>query len=379
MNYSRIFPIILFSVFCFSKVCPQSIDHCYLLIGGYTKPMKDKGIAVYDFNTQTGDLQFRSVKGEIENPSYLTISKDGTKVYAVSEKNKGSIVAYQFDRKTGALRFINESSSGGKGPCYVSVDDAGTHVFAANYSDGRLCAIKLNIDGSLDTATIQSIPHTGSSINKESQTGPHAHSAVLSPDNRYVLGADLGTDRVYIYRFDRKATNSLSPADTAYVTTVPGSGPRHICFHPNSQYVYVVNEMSGTVDAFDYKDGVLNSKQSITMLPDGFTGIVEAADIHISADGKFLYASNREVRNEIVIYSISKEGELSFTGRQPVLGTVPRNFVIDPSGKFLLVANQKSSEVVVFRRNASTGLLKFTGKKISIPGPACLKFIKNPR
>ena len=134
--------------------------------------------------------------------------------------------------------------------------------------------------------------------------------------------------------------------------------------------------MGGSVDAFDYKDGVLTPKQSITMLPDGFTGIIEAADIHISPDGKFLYASNREVRNEIVIYSISKEGALSFIGRQPVLGAAPRNFVIDPSGKFLLVANQKTSEVIVFRRNANTGLLKFTGKKISIPGPACLKFIR---
>lgn len=368
----------MFSIFCFSKVYTQPKGHCYLLIGGYTKPLKDKGIAVYDFNKQTGDLQFRSVTGEIENPSYLAISKDGKKVYTVSEKNNGQgiIVAYQFNRATGTLRFINEASSGGEGPCYVSVDDAGSHVFAANYSDGRLSAVRLNKDGSLDTTDIQSIQHTGSSINKESQTGPHAHSAILSPDNRYVLGADLGTDRVYIYRFDSKATKSLSPANTEYVTTVPGSGPRHICFHPNGKYVYVVNEMGGSVDAFDYKDGVLKSKQSITMLPDGFTGIVEAADIHISPDGKFLYASNREVRNEIVIYSISKEGTLSFTGRQPVLGAVPRNFAIDPSGKFLLVANQKTNEVIVFRRDANTGLLSFTGKKISVPGPACLKFVR---
>jgi 6-phosphogluconolactonase len=381
MSYSRIFPIILFSAFCFSKVYTQSKDHCYLLVGGYTKPLKDKGIAVYDFNKQTGALQFRSVTGEIENPSYLAISKDGTKVYAVSEKNNGpgTIIAYQFNRSTGTLRFINEASSGGEGPCYVSVDDAGTHVFGANYGDGRLSAIRLNKDGSLDTTDIQSIQHTGSSINKESQAGPHAHSAVLSPDNRYVLSADLGTDRIYIYSFDSKATTPLSPANTGYVTSAPGSGPRHICFHPNGKYVYVVNEMGGSVDAFDYKDGVLTPKQSVTMLPDGFTGIVEAADIHISPDSKFLYASNREVRNEIVIYSISKEGALSFTGRQPVLGAVPRNFVIDPSGKFLLVANQKTSEVIVFRRNANTGLLRFTGKKISIPGPACLKFISEAR
>lgn len=371
----------MFWVLCQEAAHAQSKDHVYLLIGGYTKPVEDKGIAVYDFNIKTGDLQFRSVTGGVENPSYLAISKNGKNVYAVSEKGGGSgiIIAYQFNHKTGKLSQLNQASAGGEGPCYVSTDDAGTHVFTANYGDGSLAAVRLNKNGSLDPASVQSIKHTGSSINKENQSGPHVHSTVLSPDNRYLLSADLGTDRIYMYRFDAKAGTPLKEAKTAYTSTTPGSGPRHICFHPNGKYVYSVNELSGSVDAFDYEGGMLTPKQSITMLPDGFTGIIEAADIHISPDGKFLYASNREILNEILIYAINAEGKLSYTGRQSELIAVPRNFVIDPSGKFLLVANLKTNEVIVFLRNEKTGLLTPSGKKISIPSPSCLKFIAGNR
>ena len=356
-------------------VIAQPGGHQFLLVSGYTKALPDKGIEVYDFNLQTGELKSHSVAGGIENPSYLAVSRNGKYVYAVSEKNKGTVVAYRFDQTSGKLDSINQSSAGGRGPCYVSTDDAATHIFIANYSDGSLSAIKLNSDGSLDTTAIQTIQHSGSSINKDNQSGPHVHSMVPSPDNRYVLCADLGIDRVYTYRFDAKSGSPLSEASPAYADVKPGSGPRHICFHPNKKYVYVVNELNGSVDAFSYSEGKLQHKQTITMLPEGYNGIIEAADIHISPDGKFLYASNREERNEIVIYSIRKEGTLRFAGRQSVMGAAPRNFVIDPSGKFVLVANQNSNEVIVFRRNAVTGLLKFTGKKISAASPSCLKFI----
>ncbi|HEY4290294.1 MAG TPA: lactonase family protein [Puia sp.] len=345
----------------------------FLVIGSYTKP-GEKGLSVYTFDTQTGTLQFRSATGDIANPSYLTIGRNGKWVYAISERNNGSVYAYQFDQTSGTLNLVNQAPSGGKGPCYISIDDAGTHLFTANYGSGSLGVIGLQQDGSLDSTALQSIQHTGSSINKTDQTRPHAHSAVLSPDNRYVLSANLGNDHVYIYRFDPGAAEPLSPANPAYVTVTPGSGPRHICFHPNGRSVYVLNEISGSIDGYDYKDGVLAHKQTITLLPDGFNGKVEAADIHISPDGKFLYASNREDRDELVIYSIAANGTLRFAGRQPVMGVAPRGFAIDPTGKFLLVANLKTNEVLVFRRNARTGLLTFTGNKISVPGPACLKF-----
>lgn len=375
MNGFKFSAILCGFILCATIVVAQSNGHRYLLVSGYTRTLPDKGIAVYDFNTQTGELKFHAVTGGIENPSYLAVSRNGKYVYAVSEKNKGTVVAYRFNRLLGKLDSINQSPVGGRGPCYVSTDDAATHVFIANYSDGSLSAIKLNKDGSLDTTAIQTIQHSGSSINKDNQSGPHVHSMVLSPDNNYVLCADLGIDRVYTYRFAAQSHSPLSEASPAYAEVTPGSGPRHIIFHPNGKYVYVVNELNGSVDAFNYSDGKLQHKQTITMLPEGFSGTIEAADIHISPDGKFLYASNREERNEIIIYSIGKEGMLRFAGRQSVMGAAPRNFVIDPSGKYVLVANQNSNEVILFQRNAVTGLLKFTGKKISATAPSCLKFI----
>jgi 6-phosphogluconolactonase len=348
-----------------------------LVIGSYTKA-SEQGISVYAFDTRTGILQLRSATGGIENPSFLTTNKSGTLIYAVSEKNSGtgSVCAYRFDPATGKLRMINQAPSGGNGPCYVSMDSAGTHLFAANYGSGSLGVIGLHKDGLLDSLATSSIQHTGGSINKESQNGPHAHSALLSPDNRYLLSADLGNDRVYIYRYDATAIEPLQPDSPAYVTVTAGSGPRHICFHPNGRTVYVVNEISGSIDGFDYKDGGLVHKQTITLLPAGFTGTIEAADMHISSDGKFLYASNREDRNELIIYSIADDGLLRLAGRQPVLGKGPRNFALDPTGQFLLVANLNTNEVVVFRRNARTGLLTFTGKKIPVTAPACLTFVQ---
>jgi 6-phosphogluconolactonase len=376
MRITKSFLLLSFVTFLFSMVHSQPPKPVFLFIGSYTKALPDQGITVYEFNPATGAMTFRSVIGGIENPSYLAIDKTRNIVYTVSEKNggQGIVVAYRFDPATATLARINEASSGGEGPCYVSVDAAGTHVFAANYGSGSLGAISLNKDGSLNPEKVQSIQHRGNSINKENQAGPHVHSAILTPDNRYVLSADLGTDRVHIYQFDQQAEQSLHASEMPFASTKPGSGPRHITIHPNGKYVYVVNELNGTVDAFDYHNGVLQAKQTITMLPDGFAGIIEAADIHISPDGKFLYASNREIRNEIIIYAIGKNGTLSFKGRQPVLGAVPRNFVIDRSGKFLLVANLKTNEVMVFNRNSETGLLIPAGQKISINAPSCLKF-----
>jgi len=365
-----LFLCVLFSI----GVHAQPSAHYYLLVGSYTPARPDQGIYVYDFNTGTGALRALSVSGNIESPSYLAIGSHGSRVYAVSEKDHatGRISAYRFDK--GKLTLLNEGPSGGRGPCYVSVDDAGTHVFAANYGSGSLGVVALKKDGSLDTTMTQSIQHEGGSVNPESQTRPHAHSVLPSPDNRFVLSANLGNDRVYVYRLDTRADIVLHAADSPYIAVTPGSGPRHISFHPSGKYVYVVNEMAGSVDAFDYRDGVLHHKQTITMLPEGFNGIIEAADIHCSPDGRFLYASNRDVRNEIVIYSVDREGLLRFAGRQPVLGSTPRGFVIDPSGRFLLCANLKTNEIVVFGRDAKTGLLNFTGKKIAVQGPACLKF-----
>lgn len=368
--------IILMNFFCLA-MAQTSKDKTYnLLVGTYTNTDKTNGIHVYSFNTQTGEFKEKSKAVDITNPSYLAISGDKKNVYAVSEAGdgKGMINAFSFNPKSGELVFLNSVSTGGNGPCYVSVDDKKQYVFAGNYGAGSLSAIRVNKDGSLSD-DIQTIQHEGSSINIGRQNKPHVHAVVLSPDNRYLLTPDLGTDKVNVYRFDPLKPQPLTPAEPAFANAKPGSGPRHLTFHPNGKFAYLILEMEGAIAAFDYKNGKLEAKQSITMLAPGFDGEVGAADIHVSPDGKFLYGSNRGEANEVVIYAIDKDGKLSYTGRQSGLINTPRNFVIDPTGNFLLVANQDSNDIIIFKRDQKTGLLTPTGQKILVDKPVCLKFV----
>lgn len=347
-----------------------------LLVGTYTNADKTNGIHVYSFDTGTGEFSEKSKALNVTNPSYLAVSKDRRNVYSVSESGnkEGSVSAFSFDAGSGKLTFLNSASSGGNGPCYVSVDDKKQYVFAGNYGAGSLSAIRVNKDGSL-SADVQTIQHEGSSVNENRQNKPHVHSVVLSPDNQYLLTPDLGTDKVNVYRFDPLKPQALTPAEPAFATVKPGTGPRHLTFHPNGKFAYLITEMEGAIDAFDYKNGKLEAKQSITMLAPGFNGKVGAADIHISPDGKFLYGSNRGEANDVVIYAIGKDGKLTYAGRQATLINTPRNFAIDPSGNFLLVANQNSNDIVIFKRDQKTGLLTPTGKKILVDKPVCLKFV----
>ena len=344
-----------------------------LLVGTYNSAQND-GIFDYKFNTQTGDFELKSKLAGVENPSYLVVSHDGKHVYSVNEVRNGGISAFTFNQVSGELAFMNKVSSGGDSPCYVETDDNGKYVFAGNYGSGSLSAVLLNADGSLGSE-VQFIQQEGTGIDDSRQKGPHVHATVLSPDNQFLLTPNLGTDKVGIYRFDvSKNSQPLTPGDPSFVSVKAGSGPRHITFHPNSKYVYLVHEMEGMVTVFDFKNGKMTEKQTITMLSPEYKGSVGAADIHVSPDGKFLYASNRGNANELVIYSINKKGILTYAGRQSTLGRTPRNFAIDPTGNFLLVANQGSNDIVIFKRDAKTGLLSPTGKKIQVSKPVCLKF-----
>lgn len=369
--------IISFTIFlCFAPLVQAQSNTKYMfLIGTYTSSPDSNGIFCYNFNSQTGEFNLKSKISGVENPSYLTISRDGKHVYAVNEVRNGTVSSFLFNTGTGELGFINKVSTGGSSPCYVSVDDDNKFVFAGNYGGGNLAAVSLNENGSLG-AEPQYIQHEGASIDKGRQKGPHVHSTVLSPDNKYLLTADLGTDKINIYKIDPSRISApLIPAEQEFVAVTPGSGPRHITFHPNSKFAYLIQEMAAMITVFDYKDGKLSEKQTITMLSPDFKGRIGAADIHISPDGKFLYGSNRGDANEIVIYSIDKKGLLTFVGRQSSLGKAPRNFAIDPSGKYLLAANQDSNEIVFFSRNPQTGLLTPTGAKIQVNKPVCLKFV----
>lgn len=367
---------ILITSFSLSAMAQTSKEgDYYLLVGTYTNEQKTNGIHVYTFNTGSGDFEERSKVTDITNPSFLAVSKDKKNVYAVSEGGQGKgLNAFSFDRKTGKLALLNTGSAGGNGPCYVSVDDKKQWVFAGNYGGGSLSATKLNPDGSL-TQTTQVIQHEGSSVNKSRQDKPHVHAVVLSPDNRFLMVPDLGTDKVNAYSFDPSKTNPLTPATPPFATANAGGGPRHLAFHPNGKYAYLVLEMEGAVAAFDFNNGSLNAKQTITMLAPGFSGKVGAADIHVSPDGKFLYASNRGEANEIVIYAIDKKGALTYAGRQSSGINTPRNFAIDPTGNFVLVGNQNGNDIAIFKRDKKTGLLSETNKHIQVDKPVCLKFV----
>lgn len=362
------------SMLCsFLAMNAQSSQEYHLLIGTYSSEGKPNGIHVYRFNAQSGEFNTTRPFTALNNASYLAISKDRKNVYAVGEANGGGNVnAFSFDPESGALTFINSVPA--QGPCYVSVDDHKRAVFVGNYGGGSVLAIPLNTDGSFATQ-VQTIQHTGSSVVKERQEKPHVHSVVLSPDEQYLLVPDLGTDKVYQYKVDYSRLSLLSPGSKPFTEVKPGGGPRHLIFHPNGKYAYLVLELEAAVMGFDYKGGTLTAKQTISMVAPDFKGKVSGADIHISPDKNFLYSSNRGDANEIVIYSIDKKGMLTLVGRQSVLGQTPRNFAIDPTGNFLLVANQNSNDIIIFKRDQQTGLLTDTGKKIVVEKPVCLKFV----
>ncbi len=342
-----------------------------LIVGTYTNKEKTNGIHVYSFNTETGQTSLRSKILGIRNPSYLAVSKDRKNLYSVSEVDNGTIQAFSLNAQTGELEFLNSVSSGGDGPCYVSVNDSKELVFASNYDSGSLAAIRIEKNGSLNPV-IQKIQHQASS---DAKAKPHAHAVVLTPDGHYLLAADLGIDQVKTYELNPASSNALIPAKVPYTSVVKGGGPRHLTFHPNGKYAYLILEMGAAILGFDYKNGELKTKQTITMLSPEFKGSVEAADIHISPDGKFLYGSNRGEANDIVIYSIAKNGILKYAGRQTTNIHTPRNFAIDPSGNFLLVGNSATNEILVFKRDKKSGLITPSGEKILVDKPVCLKFV----
>ena len=369
----------LIPVCCFlmmlSVISEAQAQKLNLLIGTYTKPGKSEGIYVYEFDIATGKATYKNKAAGLDNPSYLTLSKDQKHVYAVSEAGpgKGTVSAFDFDKTTGNLKLLNSMSSGGDGPCYVSVDEDNKYVFLANYTGGSFTAIRLTEDGRFGTLT-QTQKFTSNGVGKGQQEKPHAHSTVLSPDEKRLYVSDLGNDEIVGFKYSANAKN---PVKSAQLIKLPqGSGPRHFEFHPNKKFGYSVQELTCEVVAYRYKDKKLSFLQSISGVPNGYTGRRWAADIHISPDGKFLYSSNRDDLNDIAIFSIQTDGTLVSAGRQPTLGKAPRNFVIDPSGNYLLAANQNSDRVVIFKRNQETGMLTDTGERIEVGAPVCLKFGK---
>lgn len=348
----------------------------YMLVGTYDSPLSE-GIYVFKFNSEDGSAtEISHVK--TSNPSFVAVSPNKKFVYAVNETapqdgKGGDIASFIFDKKTGTLTLLNRQLSGGDHPCHVEVDRTGQWLFVSNYSSGTLSQLPINPDGSLGIAT--TLQHAGSGKNPQRQKGPHVHGAIISKDNRQLFVTDLGIDKTMIYSFDA-LTGKLVLDKQPFAASVPGSDPRLISFHPNNKFAYLIEELSGTVVLFRYKKRKLITKQRISTMPYGDSSAAGSADIHVSPDGKFVYASNRAEANTIAIYRVNnKNGMLKLIGHQSTLGKSPRNFSIDPTGKFLLCENQNSNEIVVFRRDTKTGLLTDSGKRIAAGKPVCIKWI----
>ncbi len=345
----------------------------YLLVGTYTTG-ESEGIYVYQFDTVSGFSKYKSVV-KVTNPSYLTINKEGTHVYSVSETGdaKAAANAFVFDKKDGTLKLLNSQLTGGADPCYIELDKTGKHVVTANYSGGSITAFDINGDGTLTTAS-QLIRFTGKGTDAERQKAPHLHCVRYSPDGKYLFADDLGTDKIHKFGINESNEgNYLKVGTPAAFDVAPGSGPRHLDFHPNGKYAYLINELSGAVIAFNYDANAGNLTQIQTIQADTLSA-KGSADIHVSPDGKFLYASNRLKGDGIAIFSINQsDGKLTKVGYQET-GVHPRNFVITPNGKFLLVASRDNDVIQIFLIDRVTGLLENTYKDIELDMPVCLKF-----
>jgi 6-phosphogluconolactonase len=291
-------------------------------------------------------------------------------------KPTGGVTAFAIDAKTGDLKKLNEQSSGGAGPCHVSVDKTGQCVAVANYGGGSVASLPIKPDGSLGEAA-SFIQHTGSSVDPARQKEPHAHSANFDAGNHYAIVADLGLDKLLVYKLD-PSTAKLTPNDPPSASSPAGGGPRHLAFHPSGKFAYANNEMKSSVTAFSYdaKRGVFEPLQTVTTLSADFKGENSTAEVRVHPNGRFAYVSNRG-DDSIAIFAIDPAtGRLTVAGHQKTGGRVPRNFNIDPSGRWLLAANQDTHNVVVFAVDEKTGQLKPTGNEIKVGSPVCVRFLQ---
>ncbi len=335
-----------------------------------------KNIYQLELDLKDGKMSKPMLAAELANPSFVAIHPNQKFVYSVSEINKGSIVAFAVDAKTGSLKQLNSQSAGGSGPCHVTVDRTGTAVLAANYGSGSCTSIPIKSDGSLgEPASVHQ--HKGMSV-LPNQKGPHAHSINMDKANKFAFCCDLGLDKVLVYRLDPK-TATLTANDPPAFDTPAGSGPRHFAFHPDGKTAYINGEMSMTLIVCDYDadKGVLTKKQVISTLPKDETRKKgSTAEVVVHPSGKFVYVSNRDPYNSIAIFSIDeKSGALKAVGHEDRNIKTPRNFAIEPTGKYMLVANQSGNSVISFGINQATGELIPIGSEVPVGSPVCVRFM----
>lgn len=349
-------------------------DKQQFYVGTFTNG-ESKGIYLCEFNTETEEIQVKETFAGLDNPSFLKVSKDKNFLYVVCRAPKnvepggGYVQAYKIG-KGNKIQFLNKQITHGEDPCHVDVSQDGKYVAIANYGGGSTALYPVSENGLLEP-TSSVIVNKGSSANENRQTKPHAHSIKFSPYDNQVFSADLGTDQLDIFLLQE---GKLIQPEQAFVKLKAGSGPRHFDFYPNDKVIFVINELNSTITSFKSEDGQWKEFQTISTIPENFEGVNYCADIHVSADGKYLYGSNRG-HNSIAAFEIDKETkELKTKGFVSVEGDWPRNFSLSPSGEHLLVANQNSSNITVFRINRESGMPEFTGKQIKIPAPVCIEF-----
>jgi 6-phosphogluconolactonase len=361
-------PIVLFAT-------AASAADVTVFVGTYTNA-QSKGIYSLQFDEASGKLSAPTLAAESDSPSFLAMHPTGRYLYAANEHPSGppnapgTVSAFAVDGSK--LKLINIVSSRGAGPCHVAVDRTGHWLFAANYAGGSIAAFPIQANGGLGEAS-SFFQHTLTSVEPR-QKEAHAHMVVLSPDNRFLLVADLGGDRVFVYRFDER-TGKLTLNNPPGGILPPGSGPRHIAFSRDGKLLYVLSELKDTVTTFrwDASKGSLESTDTLSALPAGYAGPKSGAEIEVHPTGKFLYSSNRG-HDSIAMFAIGADGKLTASGHQPTRGKTPRNFTIDPTGKFLLAANQDSSTIAVFRIDEKTGKLAPIGDPVAVPNPVAILF-----
>ena len=352
-----------------------------LLVGSYTDGAS-QGIYRYAFDSKSGQITPQPLQVvKSVSPSWLVLSADQRQLFAVNETVQGHASSFSVSSK-GEIKPLNQVATRGDEPTHASLSRDQRYLFVANYAvapdpGGSLVVIPVAKDGKLKDV-VQQVRHKPSGVNPERQAGAHVHSLVLSPDGLHVYACDLGADKVFIYRYDGASPKEpLTPAIPAAVDLPPGSGPRHLLFDAKGRHAYLTLEMSAEVVMFDVQDDALLERQRLPLTDQQDAAAKAAGGLHLSADGRFLYVSNRGTANEIVVFGVGKDdGRLAFLQRRSVEGDHPREFALDPSDNFLLVANQKSNQIVVMRRDPRSGKLGKTVQTMSQEAPSDLKFIE---
>lgn len=341
-----------------------------LLVGTYTD-RGSKGIYVFNFDTATGKAIELSHTEGIVNPEFLTITKDRQFVYAVNETKNGMVSA--FSLKNNQLKLLQQNPTNAADPCFISLSPDEKNLITANYSGGSITQFHRFADGMISNAQ-QTIQHEGKSINMNRQEKAHVHGAFFSPNGAYLLTPDLGTDQVFIYPYQANNSLPLDAKKASIINSKPGAGPRHIVFSKKGNYLYIAEELSGTVSVYSFIKGKTSFLQTVKTHPENYNGMPGTADIHMSPDGRYLYVSNRGEENNIASFPVLSNGLLDEKQMQlfPVIGKKPRNFTISSDGNWLLVANQDTDNITVFKRNKANGNLSNTGNTIHVSMPVCL-------